>query len=497
MAYNPIKMMLEGDITFLTERWDTSSHGESELIERIRNHPQRKEILTASLTKILKCDPYFAFEIIYDMEEYRDIFYKLIGKLHIDFNSKRWLNILNNTQFGEEYIYNNFNNFIEDDIYLKMDNLVEFLFKFSLMKEKWLDFFLKSQDMLLRGFFFISLVKIFPSTAKLLINENFNLLEWEPQIGDQLMVINPQISMEHLSLFSSLYLKRTQDKQGFIRLKNYILKNYKKNDLARHLLAFDAIKTGDSSVINLKNNLANETLKENINELFVTSKNDKLFIYQKFRELINKDLMDLYANIINIEKSYPKMIMPSDRNLAHIYTFNLGENVEMLVDKYLSLSISKEIEFLDKGSCSSTYKIGDYIIKFGTGKHSTEKTICPNIYLIVKNLEEFFVRDEHGRVVANLEVQKYLSKKSTHLDESYFVKFSQELSKLGYWSAEYRSREGFGENFGILDSYKEADCANPEVLPDWFKECPLVLWDRDLIYSNGLIKKAKQYKNWN
>ena len=52
----------------------------------------------------------------------------------------------------------------------------------------------------------------------------------------------------------------------------------------------------------------------------------------------------------------------------------------------------------------------------------------------------------------------------------------------------------YGDNCMILDSYKDADHPNPELLPEWFKEIPLVLVDRDRIYKNDscFIKQLRE-----
>ena len=50
------------------------------------------------------------------------------------------------------------------------------------------------------------------------------------------------------------------------------------------------------------------------------------------------------------------------------------------------------------------------------------------------------------------------------------------------------------DNCRLLDSYREADYYNPEMLPDWFKEYPLVSVDRDRVYqlTNEYPKQIKE-----
>ena len=58
--------------------------------------------------------------------------------------------------------------------------------------------------------------------------------------------------------------------------------------------------------------------------------------------------------------------------------------------------------------------------------------------------------------------------------------FIAELNRLGYRSTDTLVYGTCGDNYRLLDSYEEA--GNPNV-PDWFKEYPLVLVDRDCIYQ--------------
>lgn len=58
--------------------------------------------------------------------------------------------------------------------------------------------------------------------------------------------------------------------------------------------------------------------------------------------------------------------------------------------------------------------------------------------------------------------------------------FRYELEKLGYYlEDDLISKDRV--NCFYLDDYHDANCDDPEALPDWFKERPLVLVDRDLV----------------
>lgn len=100
-------------------------------------------------------------------------------------------------------------------------------------------------------------------------------------------------------------------------------------------------------------------------------------------------------------------------------------------------------------------------------------------------MEEIYVRDENNIVVAGIEVQKYLSKSAKYVDDTTINNFQSELKRLGFYTTDTLINGECGDNSMILDSYKDADIdiINPEILPAWFKETPMVLVDRDRVYK--------------
>ena len=75
----------------------------------------------------------------------------------------------------------------------------------------------------------------------------------------------------------------------------------------------------------------------------------------------------------------------------------------------------------------------------------------------------------------------------TDVPSKYFTLFKQELHNLGYFTTDTLRNGPCGDNTRLLDTYFDADCLNHKYLPDWFKEYPIVLVDRDRIYENGSI----------
>ena len=100
--------------------------------------------------------------------------------------------------------------------------------------------------------------------------------------------------------------------------------------------------------------------------------------------------------------------------------------------------------------------------------------------MILKNLEEDYVRDQRGIVQFGLEVQPYLRR---CLDDLNYLKcFENTLAELGFYVNDRLISEECGDNVRLLDNYKDADIRSFDILPDWFKKCPIVLVDRDLVY---------------
>lgn len=81
-----------------------------------------------------------------------------------------------------------------------------------------------------------------------------------------------------------------------------------------------------------------------------------------------------------------------------------------------------------------------------------------------------------------MEVQKYLTRRANNIDPKYFRYFDLALDRLGYKRTDTLTKGECGENTMLLDSYRDADCPNPERVPVWFRKYPIVLVDRDRIY---------------
>lgn len=258
------------------------------------------------------------------------------------------------------------------------------------------------------------------------------------------------ISMDNLSNLACNLSKTPQNKEIYEQLKSFLYKTYPKNNIARNL-------------IREKNE---KLLLEDLDNLYQTSFDCNIEILKKYENYLSKDIIG------NLKKNY-ELFKRTPYHLQNIYTYDLDKNLANLINKYLSLSKNKTIKFIGKGTTAACYRIGDFVIKFILSKHTYNAT--PRLYLINRVLYEELVKDDYGKCLAGLEVQKYLAKKLSYLDLTAISKYQKLLREEGF----YISDSLIKSNFRFLDSYKDADCPDPELLPDCFKKKPLVCIDRD------------------
>ncbi len=282
------------------------------------------------------------------------------------------------------------------------------------------------------------------------------------------------MSSEDISDLAIAVFNSCLDRNIWYRLKEYILANYKANNLAALLLDDNG-----------QTDLSLSEFAKDADRLFATSHGYKFNIYQGYGEYISQTLLEEFERYLNYFRQDRRGL---DFTLYSIFRNGLWDELREYIDKYLSLSKSVDFRFLAEGSTTTCYKVGDFVFKLNRFKWSSEDVICPNLYLILKNLEEHYVRDEHGVVKCGIEVQKYLSRRDITITSEHLRWFEQELRRLGYYVTDTLMYGPRGDNCMLLDSYMEADHPNPEVLPDFFKEVPLVLVDHDMIHS---IKNRK------
>ncbi|MDE5888936.1 MAG: hypothetical protein K2H20_02840, partial [Bacilli bacterium] len=219
-----------------------------------------------------------------------------------------------------------------------------------------------------------------------------------------------------------------------------------------------------------------DILFKDMDELFRTSGNYKFRLFVKYPQELSDNLRIEFYNSIK------DFILIDEDVVEHMFKVGLGDKFIEYSKKYMELSTgAKVVGNAGIGSSTRSFIVGDYVIKCSYKKWLS--TRCPDLFLIAKNYEEEIVKSHFGSIIGALEVQKYYHRPLSPKKERLFAKFGEALEELGY---DYDDNVlGLNEtpNFFYLDSYKDADCENPEELPDWFKKDPIVLVDRDYVYK--------------
>jgi hypothetical protein len=272
----------------------------------------------------------------------------------------------------------------------------------------------------------------------------------------------------------AIILLDSNDLVHYNMVKEFILNNYKTNDLGKKLLRDDSFNSF-------------QAFTTDADKLFISSKTFGLDMYHTYSDLISREV------IAEFDNTFGKFLGPGrEFNTRRIFEYGLSKEIKRCLEMYLDLSQDKTCKLLSSGTTADCYQVGDFVLKLIINKWSREDVICPNLFLIIKNFEEIYIRDKSNNVVAGIEVQKYLRRKANNLSTSTIIKFTKELASLGYCCTDiYAYRPN--ENLRILDTYLDADTKNPENLPDWFKRTPLVLVDRDLVYREDEFKKNKSH----
>ena len=485
MAFNPLEYLEQGKVDFISQ---LSNHDRNNLIKWIRDSENKINIINGFLPKLKRYYPRFCFEIIYDIDDYvKEVFdfikgtygYK-VAYINLINEDEKIKNILNNTSWGRDFVFRNLTNIIRandnniyvilDYVFKDFDNNLDFIKRLSIYK-----------DLHIRYIFMKYLVEKLPNRLNFVYDDVIKyLIEYTYQENEQLSFMPKLMDSKDVSDLAITVFKANLDNDLWYRLKEYILTKYKNNDLASLLLEDSLHKD-----VNIGE------FSRDADRLFNTSNGYKINIYHNYSEYISKEVLKNFKRHLDYFEQKRKGL---DYTLYNIFKYGLWDELEADIDKYLSLSKRVDFRFLAEGSTTSCYKIGDYVFKLNRFKWSCEDVICPNLYLILKNLEEHYIRDNKGCVVAGIEVQKYLSRNDITITNEHLNWFTEELKRLGYYvndSLMYGSR---GDNCMLLDSYMDADHPNPELLPDIFKEVPLVLVDRDMIYKvkNRRPKQLRQ-----
>ncbi len=473
MAFNTLEYLKDGKVEFV---FRCTPYDYEHLIENVRKAPNRIDIINGFLPKLKVDLPSFCFNIIYDIPEFTDVAYELLDIRKV--TPEMLNNILNNSPLGLKILYENFDYFLtlnEDTKYF--DCIVKYAFDSD--NRELIHILSRYSDLHIRYLFMDYLIKNYPDQIDTVyddITKYTTSVTYEP--FEQLTFLPRLMNPDDISKLAVLLLTNNREKD-YKKLKEFILKDYKYNYLASELLADKWLVDPDTHrLLSDPNKEKKESIfSEDADALFRTSADYRFPLYLRHKAKISQELLDDFAYRIRYFLEEDK-----SREFESIYRCGLERLLEEWTEKYMELSQSKECGFVGGGTTCDCYRIGDYVIKLVKTKWSYEDVICPNLYLIAKNYEEIYIRDKKGIVDGGLEVQKYLTRRADNIDPKYFRYFDLALDRLGYRRTDTLTKGTCGENTMLLDTYRDADCLNPEKVPVWFRKCPLVLVDRDRIY---------------
>ncbi len=458
-----VDRLLLGDIEFL-ERF--SNEQLDFIANEIRNSPYRKSILFSVFKDLSLKYPKQAFKITYDLPEYNDFWLRSLKHDTSVFSDYQFLLFFMLTGDWEA-------KFVSDNLESIVLNNKDSLFAIIRYSERvgnyeLIDRLKNHYDMKIRGMFIVELLQAFPQLFYKVFDTD--LLECFVKYNDKGEEIGI-VEEQYVSKIASLILLHHKDELLYVKIRDFILKRYSFNVLAAELDRY-------GKLVEDINPLNSQYLISDINELFRTSKNYKYVLFTKYGKYLDRELYYEF-----LEKLEP-FINIDDEIIADIFLNGLGDKFLEYVDKYLSMSTgAKVISDVGRGSCTRTFRIGDYVIKCSNKKWSLEDSICPNNYLVLKNLEEEIVRKETGEVTGAIEVQRYLSRPLLVSEWKSIYDFQEAFKATGYYIKDRLVDEEYGPNCRHLEDYRLADCDSPEDLPEWFKKDPVVLVDRDLVFS--------------
>lgn len=474
MAFNTLEYLEKGRVEFIDR---ITSYDYKTLIINVRKNKDRVKIINGFLPKLIDTHPTFCFSIIYDIPEFQkeseSLFYKIYKEKEVDL--ELLVNIITKSDYGHKYLEDNFEHIINTH-QKNFDNILTYLFKEFDKSSALLKRLSLHKNLYIRFQFMHQLLNNYPEATSIFYDDITKYLtSYTNQEYEQLQLFPELMEMEYVCKLAYIALSNN-DYDLWQKFKSFILSNYKYNTLASEILIPKNSYYNEKVYKAIDEKTAIKEFNKDADTLFTTSIDYRLTILRNYSQNISRELLEQYKKEIQLFYSKEKI----DYLYRKMENHKLARKITEYIEKYLSLSKNKECSQLEKGSTASTYRVGDYVLKLINTKWSYEEIICPNIYLILNNLEEDFIRDEQGIVLAGLEVQKYLEKDAKEVPKYIFSEYLTELNRLGYYSTDTLIGGTCGDNCRLLNHYKESGNINP---PEWFKEYPLVLVDRDRIYK--------------
>lgn len=256
------------------------------------------------------------------------------------------------------------------------------------------------------------------------------------------------------------------DAQLFTEIKEYIFANYSKNHLLGFLARNDEM---EDDIFHF-----HEEIVKDFDRLYNTSFDYKLEALDKYKNLIPQDENLKLSKLVTLFRKQRE-------NLKKIFEKGMGDDFIHFLKKYSSISEDSTIDYNNgNGSVTDMFNVGDFSIKFISGVHhffSIEERYHP-CFLVNKVVEEKIYYDEDGKLLGIFQIGQRLFRSVK--DKNLQKLFEDELARLGYFVYDALIER---DNLYYLNDYHDADIDDPETLPEWFKENPVVLVDLDLMFK--------------
>lgn len=459
-VYEVIEKLIDGDISYirLLDKYDYYR-----TIEEIMKSSNRKMVISKCIDKLINSYSEFAFWIVCDLEDYKDF---CLNFLNSNFKVLDKPNLfgryfIGSTKWSLEFIKNNIN------LFSKLDNDIIYIiirYAINIEDKDLINLLLYSDDLDLRGEVMVEVMDMAP----------MSFMKYYDDIVSYFTIDNDDgtikvMAEKYVSRIAYEIVNNNLGINYYDRVKDFVLSHYDKNSLAERLDGVNVDKE-----IGIEFYEYPEILFRDIDELFRTSSNYKFRLYVKYSNRLSKDIRESFCSSIREYTAIDEEI------IEHIFSVGLGDKFLEYTKKYMELSTgAKVVGDAGRGSCTRSFIVGDYVVKCSFRKWTS--TRCPDSFVVAKNYEEDIVRTPFGMVIGALEVQKYYKKPVNPKSKRLIDKFCYALKEMGYSFEDNVMGLDQTPNLFYLDSYKEADCDNPEQLPKWFKKNPIVLVDRDKV----------------
>lgn len=251
------------------------------LMDMIKNNKNRKMLIDYVIDNYTDKYLLFCFELIYDLDEFRDkIFYFLEnGRCKMLLQTNILVNFMK-TSYGKSYVLDNLE-FVINNCSSNLDTIVKYLFESNDLE--MLNKIVNYPNLRIRYL----VINYFIDNYKDKFNDIYPDITDNLKVNDELMNIN-DISKLTVKLFS------VGRKDLYLKLRNYILANYKDNDLGEVIITKMDVEGTECNM---------ELVKEFVNDidnLFKTSSKYKFQIYHRFSKRISLELLDNYKRYLNM-----------------------------------------------------------------------------------------------------------------------------------------------------------------------------------------------------